>query len=700
MALNVGEVIATLKADTSQFTTGINAANNKLDQLGKSIQQSNSRFTAFLKSGIITSAGAVITSQLTEPLIGVAKSAILAADQLEQASIAYTTLLGSGEAAQKMMNDMRAFAASTPFEFPELLEAGKRLLAMGFNAKQIIPVLTNVGNAVAGVGGDVGVMNRVILAMGQIQAKGQLMSGEMRQLAEAGIPAWEFLAKFLNVTIPEAMDMVTKKQVSGAQAITALQAGMAAKFGGMMEQQSKTITGVLANLQDTLGFILTEIGVELVKTLNLKEIIGNIRDFAQSFLTWFQSLDDGTKRTILVLTGAFAAGGPILVAVGAFMAAMTVITAPMLATGAIITGIVAGVGLIIANWTSLKNQAIAIWTGLRDGVVKIVTDTYTGIKTYLSDKLMAIVQPVQQFSNNVLNIFKRLRYELVGGSEVPDMVQEIGDHMRMLDKNMTAPARVAAQGTWTVFRDLAGKMDTVSQQIATTMVSVWTSTSNTISNALATQLIKGNDWKATMESISISVLSTFLNLGIQLIAQKGLQLAVWTAQNAGILAGESTTAAGVVSIWTAATASVTGALGAMTGAIAAFFTGTIIPMFATVGEVVMTFLSAIATSLDISIFGAPFSIPVWAAVGLVAAAVGVISAFSFGAFAEGGIVQGPMMGLVGEAGPEAIIPLSQLASMGFGGGQQTVIVELDGKVLTRSVFDNMGGTLRIRGVRA
>lgn len=700
MALNVGEVIATLKADTSQFTTGINAANNKLDQLGKSIQQSNSRFTAFLKSGIITSAGAVITSQLTEPLIGVAKSAILAADQLEQASIAYTTLLGSGEAAQKMMNEMRAFAASTPFEFPELLEAGKRLLAMGFNAKQIIPVLTNVGNAVAGVGGNVGVMNRVILAMGQIQAKGQLLSGEMRQLAEAGIPAWEFLAKFLNVTIPEAMDMVTKKQVSGAQAITALQAGMAAKFGGMMEQQSQTITGVFSNLNDTLGFILTEIGVELVKTLNLKEIIGNIRDFAQSFLTWFQSLDDGTKRTILVLTGAFAAGGPILVAVGAFMAAMTVITAPMLATGAIITGIVAGVGVIIANWTSLKNRAIAIWTGLRDGVVKIATDTYTGIKTYFVDKLMAIVQPVQQFSNNVLGIFKQLRYELVGGSEVPDMVKEIGDHMRMLDKNMSAPARVAAQGTWDVFRDLSGKMDTVSRQMATTMVSVWTSTSNSISNALATQLIKGNDWKATMESISISVLSTFLNLGIQLIAQKGLQLAVWTAQNAGILAGESTTAAGVVSIWTAATASVTGALGAMTGAIAAFFTGTIIPMFATVGEVVMTFLSAIATSLDISIFGAPFSIPVWAAVGLVAAAVGVISAFSFGAFAEGGIVQGPMMGLVGEAGPEAIIPLSQLASMGFGGGQQTVIVELDGKVLTRSVFDNMGGTLRIRGVRA
>jgi len=36
------------------------------------------------------------------------------------------------------------------------------------------------------------------------------------------------------------------------------------------------------------------------------------------------------------------------------------------------------------------------------------------------------------------------------------------------------------------------------------------------------------------------------------------------------------------------------------------------------------------------------------------------------AFAEGGIVTGPMMGLVGEAGPEAIIPLDRLGKMGGG----------------------------------
>ena len=39
----------------------------------------------------------------------------------------------------------------------------------------------------------------------------------------------------------------------------------------------------------------------------------------------------------------------------------------------------------------------------------------------------------------------------------------------------------------------------------------------------------------------------------------------------------------------------------------------------------------------------------------------------FTAFANGGIVTKPTLGLVGEAGPEAIIPLSQMGNMSGGG---------------------------------
>ncbi|HJT20811.1 MAG TPA: hypothetical protein VJ746_10090 [Nitrospira sp.] len=58
------------------------------------------------------------------------------------------------------------------------------------------------------------------------------------------------------------------------------------------------------------------------------------------------------------------------------------------------------------------------------------------------------------------------------------------------------------------------------------------------------------------------------------------------------------------------------------------------------------------------------------------------------AFASGGIVTGPTLGLVGEAGPEVIAPLSQLDSM-LGGGEQTIVIQLDGRELGRTVLQHM-----------
>lgn len=59
-------------------------------------------------------------------------------------------------------------------------------------------------------------------------------------------------------------------------------------------------------------------------------------------------------------------------------------------------------------------------------------------------------------------------------------------------------------------------------------------------------------------------------------------------------------------------------------------------------------------------------------------------------FADGGIVTGPTLGLVGEAGPEAIIPLSQLGSVGGGG----VTINLRGDFYTTTeVAESFGNEL-------
>jgi tape measure domain-containing protein len=169
----------------------------------------------------------------------------------EQALTAFTTMLGSGAKAQAFFAQLQQFAATTPFELPGILQASQRLLAFGFQAKDIIPDLTAIGNAVAATGGGQANMDRIILALGQMKAKGKVQGDEMLQLTESNIAAWQYLADFLHRR-PDRDEDGHEGARDGQQGIDAILAGLNKdpKFAGMMAAQSHTFTGLVSNMHD------------------------------------------------------------------------------------------------------------------------------------------------------------------------------------------------------------------------------------------------------------------------------------------------------------------------------------------------------------------------------------------------------------------------------------------------------------------
>lgn len=180
---------------------------------------------------------------------------------LEQSEIAFGSMLKDVEAGKGLLRDLMQMAEKTPFEFADLQTGAKRLLAFGFAAKDILPMLTAIGDATAALGmsGAEGI-NRLGLALGQMRAKGKVSGEEMLQLTEAGIPAWEILAKAIGKTTNEVMELSQKGLIPAEQAIQYLIEGMNERFGGMMEQQSKTFQGQISNLGDvvssTMGLVV------------------------------------------------------------------------------------------------------------------------------------------------------------------------------------------------------------------------------------------------------------------------------------------------------------------------------------------------------------------------------------------------------------------------------------------------------------
>lgn len=267
----IAELLVKISADNSDLKKELNASKRQLKSLERELPKLVPKNTATLLAGFGASMAAA----------GV--GAIKLAADMEQTKIAFTTMLGSAEKADTMIKDLADFAAKTPFELTGLINSSKKLLAFGFQAQEIIPMMTSIGDSVAAVGGSAQTLDQVTLAFGQMRTKGMVSAQEMNQLANAGLPAWEMLAKAIGKDVPTAMSLAEKKALNANAAISAMLQEMATRYGGMMEKQSNTVTGQLSNIQDIATRTATNIGKQLTEAFEIKQALSSASEQLETF---------------------------------------------------------------------------------------------------------------------------------------------------------------------------------------------------------------------------------------------------------------------------------------------------------------------------------------------------------------------------------------------------------------------------------
>lgn len=340
----------------------INEFNKEMGALQKNVKRTFASDNLGISKGAV---GAIVGVGVALGALGLAS--VKAAGQMEQTRIAFTTLLKDGEKAKSFLSELEKFAASTPFELPGVLDASKRLLAFGFSAEQVIPILTAVGDSAAALGiGEEGIQ-RLTLAIGQMQAKGKVSAEEMLQLAEAGVPAWEMLANKIGTDIPTAMDKASKGQISAAEGIQAVISSMNSKFGGMMEQQAQTVNGIMSNIQDSVTQSMVVIGDKIIEAFDIKPKLKGAQDALGEFTEKVKSIGladaireipSGFAGSMAVIAGAaLGVAIPAIVALVGTMGTLAVgagiISAPVIALGAVVGGVAYA---MFENWDWLSEQ--------------------------------------------------------------------------------------------------------------------------------------------------------------------------------------------------------------------------------------------------------------------------------------------------------------------------------------------------------
>lgn len=208
-----------------------------------------------------------------------AKEVVTLADNLEQANIAFTTMLGSEEKAIAMLQDLSEFARKTPFELTDVRQNAKQLLAMGVSAENIIPTLKALWDAAAGTGAD---MTRLAMNYGQVITQGHLTGRELRDFLVNGIPLLDELAKNAGKSKEEIQNMISAGEISANDVTKAFETMTSAggRFEDLMYKQSSTLTGLWSNFQDQLAQMGERIWAELLPTL--KEAITGFSDWIEA----------------------------------------------------------------------------------------------------------------------------------------------------------------------------------------------------------------------------------------------------------------------------------------------------------------------------------------------------------------------------------------------------------------------------------
>ena len=323
---------------------------------------------------------------LSAALAGLGAVAVRSAAQMEQTEKAFTTLLKSADLAKDFLAELERFAAATPFELPGLLNASKRLLAFGFSAQQVIPILTAIGDSAAALGmGEEGI-SRLTTAIGQIQAKAKVSAEEMNQINETGIPAWQLLADTIGTTVPQAMDMASKGMIDGATGVQAILTGMNKQFGGMMAEQSQTLNGMMSNIQDSIGQLSTVVGKEITEAFNLKGAAAEFQDTLGEFTAIAKQSGIGEALRQMVPTEVGMAIGALAAVITATaVPAIVLLTAQAAKAALAFVGITGPIGIAVAaigagayliwdNWAALGKFWDTFWVSFDHTIATSVAD--------------------------------------------------------------------------------------------------------------------------------------------------------------------------------------------------------------------------------------------------------------------------------------------------------------------------------------
>lgn len=241
--------------DNSQLQSDAAQARSILTGICSTATQEGDRIDASMKKIGASIAGVFAIEKIKDFAVQVAT----VRGQFQQLEAAFETLTGSEQVASDLMTQLIHTAATTPFGVTDISNAARQLLAYGVEADKVNETLIRLGDICAGLSIPIG---DLAYLYGTTMTQGRLYTADLNQFLGRGIPLADELAKQFGVAKDQIKKMVEEGKVGFPEVQKAIidLTNEGGRFGGLMEAQSKTISGRISNIEDTIEQMFNQIG--------------------------------------------------------------------------------------------------------------------------------------------------------------------------------------------------------------------------------------------------------------------------------------------------------------------------------------------------------------------------------------------------------------------------------------------------------
>lgn len=244
-----------ITGDNSNFLRRLREVENGVKNTSKQIEQSGLGIEELFNR--MTRAAAAFGAGFTakELISNIAQ----VRGEFQQLEVAFKTMLGSEDKANALMQQLVKTVATTPFDLQGVANGAKQLLAYGENVENVNDDLIRLGNIAAGLSQPLG---DIVYLYGTTMTQGRLYTADLNQFTGRGIPMIRELAKVFGVAEGEVKSLVEAGKVGFPEVQKVIQnlTNEGGVFYNLMQEQSKTITGQISNIEDAVSTMFNEIG--------------------------------------------------------------------------------------------------------------------------------------------------------------------------------------------------------------------------------------------------------------------------------------------------------------------------------------------------------------------------------------------------------------------------------------------------------